>query len=180
MDSNVVSASEVAALTQRVTGMESSIAALSSQISSLTNAVHDRSKTPWAIIISGAGTSLLAISLVGGLIAWGQSVQNASLNAKISDFQQIYADNRLVSRQDNDSKFARVDAALSRTVPREEHLQMWAGQTRTDQDQQRQIDQVRADLSQVYTPAKAFDDFQSRLRQIEEILLSFKTRGATQ
>lgn len=168
---------QYAALQQRVTGIEQSIGALTAQIHSLTSAINERSKTPWAIIISGAGTSLVAISLVGGLIAWGQSTQNAALNSKLDDFRQAYADNRLVSRQDNDAKFSRVDASLARTVPREEHLQMWTAQSRTDMDQQRQIDQIRADLAQVYTPARAFEDLKERLDRLERFRLADQTRS---
>lgn len=179
MNGNGVSASEVAALKVEVDGIRRDVSGLTTQISALAAAINERSKTPWAIIISGAGTSLLGISLVGGLIAWGLSVQTSGIVAqsdaklsaledKIDTFKETYEANRVISRQDQDARWARNDALLARSVPREEHEKIWDAQTRTDADQQRQIEEVKTAAGSTYSLRDYIQRLTERIDTLEQ------------
>jgi hypothetical protein len=165
---------QYAALAQRVTGIEGTLTSISTQLGALATAVSERSQTPWSIIFSGAATSLVAISLVGGLIAWGLSTQTSNIVASLADFKQIYSDNRTTSRVDMNAKWAEIDAQLARSVPREEHQQIWLAQTNTDRDQQRQIDELKLQFGSVYGLRDIITDLKNNQEEIRKRLISME------
>lgn len=58
---------DIGALDQRVVGLEKTINDLSSSIAALSTKIDERSRTPWATLIAGAGFLLLFMSTVGVL-----------------------------------------------------------------------------------------------------------------
>lgn len=165
---------QYAALAQRVTGIEGQLAGISTQLGALSTNLNERSKTPWAIIFSGAGTSLVAVSLVGGLIAWGLSTQTSNIVASLIEFKQTYADNRAQSRIDMNAKWASFDAQFARSVPREELQQIWTAQQNTDRDQQRQIDELKTQFGSVYGLRDIINDLKNNQEEIRKRLITME------
>lgn len=149
-----------AALAQRVTGLESAVQSIRSDIHGLVSKFDERSRPQWALIISGFTASLLAIGMVGGLIAWGLSTQNQNTMTAISEFKTTYDNNRLLGRQDQDARNIMVNAAImdlrstsvtksewsERNLARDHEVaNLRESRIRADEDIQRQIDQLRQD-----------------------------------
>lgn len=164
LSDNGVSPSEVAALTQRVTGVER-------VLHDLVSKVDEKSKMPWGTILAGAGLLFTVmtsfVTIVGGVVAWGLLSQNDNIVKSLNEFKATYDSNRIVNRQDNNAMFADIKAQLSRSVPREEHQQIWLSQANTDKDQQRQIDEVKNQLSGLYGARDFFKDVSERLDRLE-------------
>jgi hypothetical protein len=173
-----VSAAEHAALTQRVTGVEAAVESIRKDIHGLVSKFDERSRMPWATILAGAGLMFTVMTtFTTALVAaasWGLQSQNAYMVKSLDEFKAIYGENRVIARQDNEARnadiraeFARVDGVLSRSVPREEHQQIWLAQSNTDRDQQRQIDEVKQQLSSLDGARDFFKDVQDRLDRLE-------------
>lgn len=171
MSENGVSASEVAALAQRVTGVEKAVEANRRDNYQLDTKLDDKSKTPWGTILAGATLLFTVItafgSIVGSVVAWGILSKMENTDKRLDTFQATYENNRVVNRQDVDAKFAEMHAQQARSVPREEHQQIWLSQANTDKDQQRQIDEVKNQLSSLYGARDFFKDVQERLDRLE-------------
>lgn len=171
MPENGVSASEVAALTQRVNNVEAGIESIRKDIHGLVSKFDERSKMPWGTLLAGLTLFWMVITsfvtIGGGVVAWGLSQQNANIVTSLADFKNTYENNRVVNRQDTSAAFADVRSQLARSVPREEHEQIWLAQSNTDKDQQRQIDEVKNQLSSLYGARDFFKDVQERLDRLE-------------
>lgn len=171
MPDNGVSPSEVAALTQRVTGVEQAVDSIRKDIHSLVTKFDERGKMPWGTLLAAATLFWMVITsfvtIGGGVVAWGLLSQNANIVKAMDDFKNTYENNRLVTREDNNANFAEIHAELSRSVPREEHQQIWDAQDNTDRDQQRQLDEVKSQLSGLYGARDFFRDVQERLDRLE-------------
>jgi len=169
---------QFAALSQRVTGLDAAVESIRKDIHALVSKFDERSRMPWGTLLAAATLFWMVITsfvtIGGGVVAWGLLSQNANIVKSLDEFKQGYADNRLIARQDGESRnadirseFARVDGVLSRSVPREEHQQIWLAQSNTDRDQQRQIDEVKQQLSGLYGARDFFKDVQDRLDRLE-------------
>jgi hypothetical protein len=127
---------KLAALEQRVYGLERGVQDLnqlftgrigdvSAQLAGLASKLDERSRTPWATIVSAMGV-VLAIVIAGGQLAKapiedavrrverdqiGLEAQATPL-ATFADFKATYENNRLVLRQDVDARFAGLSAAI--------------------------------------------------------------------
>lgn len=192
----------LAALEQRVYGLERGVQDLnqlftgrigevSAQLSGLASKLDDRSRTPWATIVSAMGV-VLAIVVAGGQLAKtpvDDAIQRlerdtsalgsqATPLSTFSDFKATYESNRLVSRQDYDARFARVDAALkaleqqtreaqSSVVPRGEHQERWRSQELAAAGLQRQIDDLKQALGSIYGARDVIMDLRERLDRVE-------------
>jgi hypothetical protein len=186
---------KLAALEQRVYGLERGvhdlnqlftgrIGEVSAQLAGLSTKLDERSRTPWATIVSAMGV-VLAIVVAGGQLAktpvvdaiarlerdYARLDRSATSSTAFSEFKSTYENNRIVSRQDLDVRFMRVDAALAAlesrareaqaaVVPRGEHEARWRSQEREAAALQRQIDEVKAALGGVA-------DLRERLNRIE-------------
>jgi biopolymer transport protein ExbB/TolQ len=168
---NGVSAAEHAALSQRVTGIEGAVASIRDSIDRLVSKFDERSRMPWGTILAGATLFWMIITsfvtIGGGVVAWGLLSQNAHIVDSLREFRSTYENNRLVSREDTNAKFSEITGQLSRSVPREEHQQIWTAQSNTDRDQQRQLDEIKAQLSGLYGARDFFKDVQDRLDRLE-------------
>lgn len=171
MSDSIVSPSEVAALTQRVTGVEAAVESIRKDIHGLVTKFDERSRMPWGTLIAGLTLFWMVITsfvtIGGGVVAWGILGRMDNSDKRMDAFQATYDANRLVLRQDNAAIFADIREQLSRSVPREEHQQIWQAQANTDKDQQRQIDEVKNQLSGLYGARDFFKDVQDRLDRLE-------------
>lgn len=171
MTEPAVSPSEVAALSQRVTGVEAAVDSIRKDIHGLVSKFDERSRPPYTTFIAGAGLLFTVMTsfttIVGGVIAWGLLSQNANIVKSLDEFKATYESNRTILRQDLEARFAKIDSAMARSVPREEHQQIWLAQSNTDRDQQRQIDEIKAQLASLYGVRDFFKDVQDRLDRLE-------------
>lgn len=167
---------QYAALQQRVSGIENSIVGISSEIRTLTNSINERSRTPWAIILSGASTSLGGIALVGGLIAWGLSAQQGAIVTSLNEFKTTYESNRLVSRNDYLDKFQQARDGITkieaRQVPREELDRVWQSYEGRFTDQQRQLDELKNQFGSVYGLRDVISDLKENQEEIRRQISS--------
>ncbi len=145
-----------AGLSQRVTGMETAIKQISSQISGLANSFNERSRTPWGVLFAGVGVLVTVMLAVGGLayspILNGLTRADADIQglranglsvAAFEQFKSTYENNRIANRTDTDAKFgilrdeiagdvARIDKMLDQQVPRAEHERVWDNYSQQD------------------------------------------------
>lgn len=180
-----------AGLQQRVAGIESAVQNVSSQVSALATTLNDRSRTPWGVLLTGAGVMISVLVVLGGLayapIRDGlaradrdilEARSNSLSVASFLDFKSSYENNRITSRSDNDAKFAaaraqtdtdlkRVEETLKGQVPRAEHERVWANYDQRFVDQQRQIDELKANQSATYGVRDVILDYRERLDRLE-------------
>ena len=169
-----------------IAGLKEGVAALTNTVDkgfhALASDLKSRSSINWAPI----SIMVTVLGLIGsGFFAFLSSGQGR-LEAMISK-QETRAE-RYVPREDLDTRFgvitqrrddlqkasdARVerierdvDAMQKSIVPRGEHGEVWAGQRGKDEALQRQIDQVRKDVSDLNTPR---DTIQGILRRLDEL-----------
>lgn len=169
---------KLAALEQRVYGLERGVQDLnqlftgrigevSAQLSGLAAKLDERSRTPWATIVSAMGV-VLAIVVAGGHLAKSPIVDaivrierdlarleaTATPYGLFSEFKGTYETNRLLARQDADQRFLRVDAAIAdlaqqmregqaAAVGRGELAERWRADDLARTALQRQIDEAR-------------------------------------
>lgn len=145
-----------AALEQRVYGVEQTLQGISAQITGLSTKWDERGRTQWPTIFSAMGVLLSVLIVIGGMaylpIKQAQEKTDREITAlrtdavsiaAFQDFRSTYENNRVVSRQDNDVKFKRVEddvkslqaSALARSDAE-----------RRQADIQRQIDELRVEL----------------------------------
>lgn len=155
----------LAALEQRVYGLERGVQDLnqlftgrigevSAQLSSLAAKLDERSRTPWATIVSAMGV-VLAIVIAGGELAKSPIVDaiarterdQARLEAAatphgvFSEFKATYENNRLLARQDTDQRFLKLDVALA-GLAREIRETQAAAVTRGELAERRRADEL--------------------------------------
>ncbi|MFC3692018.1 hypothetical protein ACFOWB_07275 [Chenggangzhangella methanolivorans] len=193
---------KLAALEQRVYGLERGvhdlnqlftgrIGEVSAQLAGLTTKLDERSRTPWATIVSAMGV-VLAIVVAGGQLAkapvdealgrlerdYERLARESVSGAYLSEFKSTYENNRLVSRQDYDARFARVDAALSvldarareardAVVPRGEHQERWRAEDAAIAGLQRQVDDLKSAFGGLYNARDVIVDLRQRLDRVE-------------
>lgn len=167
-----VSASEVAALTQRVTGVEAAVESIRKDIHGLVSKFDERSKMPWGTLLAGLTLFWMVITsfvtIGGGVVAWGLTQQNANIVKTLDEFKATYENNRILSRQDYDARFARVDATLMTSVPRGEHEQIWAADAQRFLELQRQIDETKTALGSTYSLRDYIGRLTERIDTLEE------------
>jgi hypothetical protein len=180
-----------AGLQQRVSGIEQAVQGVAQQVSALATTLNDRSRTPWGILISGAGFMMGVVAVVGGLayapireaIADTKAdirliSENGLSIAAFGEFKNTYENNRIASRNDNDAKFAamrleatsdiaRIEEQLKGQVPRAEHERVWASYDQRFTDQQRQIDEIKSNQASTYGVRDVILDYRDRLDRLE-------------
>jgi hypothetical protein len=193
---------KLAALDQRVLGLERGVHDLSTQLTSrfaevgtaiagLTAKLDERSKTPWATIVSAMGV-VLAIVVAGGQLAKApldtaisrleRDTMSLSTNtvplSSFGDFKGAYENNRVLARQELDARFARVDSQIARVeehtrsvatdiVPRGEHEERWRSEDRDIQSMQRQVDELKTAFGGIYGARDVIIDLRGRLDRVE-------------
>ena len=166
----------------RLEVLENDVSGIKSGISLIMQKLDARSSINWQPI----GILVTVLGIIGGMgFTWINSGQGRLelLIAKVEARSEAY-----VPRADLDKRFdvisqrrddlqrasdARVerierdiDTMQKSIVPRGEHGEVWAGQRVKDEALQRQIDQVRKDVSDLNTPR---DTIQGILRRLDEL-----------
>lgn len=193
---------KLAALEQRVYGLERGVQDLnqafsgrigevSAQLAGLTTRLDERSRTPWATIVSAMGV-VLAIVIAGGQLAktpvddalarlerdYDRLARDAVGSSSLAEFKATYENNRLVFRQDLDARFARVDgeiaqleerarAAQAAVVPRGEHEERWRSQDAAVAAVQRQVDDLKSAFGGIYGARDVIIELRERLDRME-------------
>ncbi|PSH57966.1 hypothetical protein CU100_09820 [Phyllobacterium endophyticum] len=142
-----------AALSQRVTGIETSVSGLAQQLSQFVAKFDERQRTPWGLLVSIALAILAYVTTIGGLAyapVWSaisriettQSQSQQRLETALTrfsesavslgsftDFKNTYENNRIISRNENIDKFGvikqDIDKIKDDQVPRKEHERVW-------------------------------------------------------
>lgn len=181
-----------AGLQQRVTGIEQAVQGVATQVANLAATFNDRSRTPWALLLTGAGVMISVLVVLGGLayqpIAAGiaradrditETRANGLSITSFLDFKSTYENNRIASRNDNDAKFAaskaqtesdikRLEEALQGQVPRAEHERVWANYDQRFADIQRQLDEMKSSQASTYGVRDVILDYRERLDRLEQ------------
>lgn len=164
-----------AALSQRVSGIETSVQNLSTQFSQFVAKLDDRQRTPWGLIVSISVALLAYVTTIGGLAyapVWaGLSKADAAI-AKLADTS--------VTQQEMQWRTARgaEDRALTQgaisdirkdQVPRGELERVWANYDQRFIDQQRQLDVLSTNYNNTYNPRDAIQDMRERIDRLERL-----------
>lgn len=181
-----------AGLQQRVTGIEQAVQGVATQVSNLAATFNDRSRTPWGILLTGAGVTISVLVVLGGLAysPINAGIQRADRDisetrasalsvSSFLDFKSTYENNRIASRNDNDAKFAaskaqtetdikRLEDALKDQVPRAEHERVWTNYDQRFADVQRQLDEMKASQASTYGVRDVILDYRERLDRLEQ------------
>ncbi|MCJ2108012.1 hypothetical protein MKK70_22075 [Methylobacterium sp. E-041] len=174
----------------RIGILENGVAGILSRLENISTKLDNRDKVPWGALI---GSALGAITLIVTLISGIGALAFSPLSTGMADLKSAIVKmesraDRYVPREDLDTRFgvitqrrddlqkasdARVerierdvDAMQKSIVPRGEHGEVWAGQRVKDEALQRQIDQVRKDVTDLNTPR---DTIQGILRRLDEL-----------
>lgn len=166
----------------RLRVLENDVSGIKSGISLIMDKLDARSGINWQPI----GILVTVLGLIGGMgFTWISSGQGRLelLIAKVEARADAYVpradlDTRfgvITQRRDDlqkasDARVERIerdiDAMQKSIVPRGEHGEVWAGQRTKDEALQRQIDQVRKDVTDLNTPR---DTIQGILRRLDEL-----------
>jgi hypothetical protein len=177
---------DMGALQQRVysneagiTDLRNSMAALGQRfdqaLASFSTKLDERSKTPWGNIIAACGVTG---ALLGGLVA----MVATPIVANLIETKSVMRENRLEATQlvrdtaiafdktisvmrerlDRDIRDMRQDQ-----VPRKEHEKDWLAQTRADEDFRRRVDEIRTDLSGLYSAKDVIRRLESQVEQLQ-------------
>lgn len=132
---NETSGAHFAALEQRVSGLEGSLKDIAGQISGLSNKLDERGKTPWGIIITGAGVAFSVVVAIGGLAYAPIVTTQARLEFDMREhYRELRADINRVdkdtpSRLEYDRGRAVNDRTLERIERRIDRLEYGKGNT---------------------------------------------------
>lgn len=192
MDGEVIQIRErVRALGDDFTNLATSFAAkiseIGSSISALSTKIEERGRAPWNLMIGFASFLTVFAASVGGLAYWPireQLSELKTIESKLGDDKiggrEFYAytqqgkerrDQEALSLKERMDRMAQdLRDARNDIVPRSEHQEQWLAQREKDSDQQRQIDQLRAEISGIYSPKDALDRLVKRLDYMEDQL----------
>lgn len=131
------------AIGARVENLEQSVAAIRSDIASLSQLVVASQKTPWSTLISAAGVIIIITTGFSQLSL--QPIRDAT------------------ARNGDDVKL--IQNAI---VPRGEHEERWRAQDQAIAGQQRQIDEIRQDLGSTYSLKDALTHMQSDIDKLKD------------
>ena len=191
-----------AALEQRVYGLErgvqdlgtrfsGEISNVSAQIAGLAAKLDERSRTPWATIVSAMGV-VLAVVVAGGQLA-KMPIDDAISRLErdqaaldrdtvplptFTEFKSTYENNRTINRLDIDAKVAKLNADIKTledrrnadrdaVVPRAEHQERWRAQDQAVASVQRQVDDLKAAFGGIYGARDVIIDLRERLDRVE-------------
>lgn len=110
----------IAALDQRVTGLEQGIKDVVTAVSILSNEIRSSTKTQWPVIWSAVGVGISVLTVIGGLLIWPMREAQMDLRQAIREV-------------DKDQ------------VPRVEHERIWGFQQRIS-DLNAKLNESRVDM----------------------------------
>lgn len=165
--------------------MNSGFQSINSNLAALSNELRATGKTPWPVIWSAIGVSFAIIVAIGGLayapISTGMGRVESSIAALGSRLEAL--SERTVTRQEMDWRQARgqedrlrmesgITVLRADQVPRAEHERVWQNYDQRFSDHQRQIDEMKAAQSSIYSQRDAMMDMRDRLDRLEQRRLS--------
>jgi hypothetical protein len=178
-------------ISQRQTALESEMrrgfGELSQAVNLLSNELRGSSRTQWPVIWSAIGVSFTVLAAIGTLAympvsnainridqtqqSYSQRIEDAlkdTLSAgAFAEFKNTYENNRVVSRNDLNSRFEAMDRELAVTVPRAEHERVWGSYDQRFLDQQRQLDELKQAQGSVYGTRDLLLDMRNRIERVE-------------
>ena len=159
----------------------------SEQIASTNAQLAERGKTPWGFIIPSVAllfavaqywTTLQFTPVRDDISKLAASIALVGANSvpatAFSDFKATYENNRITSRQDNDNRFAAIEAKFATQVPRGEHERVWASYDQRFTDVQRQVDEVKQAQGGVYGARDVIMDLKTNQQRLERELSDIK------
>lgn len=172
-----------AGLQQRVTGLENAVQGVATQISNLATTINERSRTPWGILLTGAGVVITVLVVIGGLASRPYQEGIDRIEMAVRDLGQ-----KAVTRDEIDWRTARskedrerVEKMLSelRTdmVPRGEHDQKWRAYDTEIAAIQRQVDDLKQTQANTYSARDLLLDLRERLDRLERERAALKQSG---
>lgn len=195
------STEDVGVLEQRVYGLETGlqtfrtdtanqINALSTQISGLGGKLEERAKVPWQAL----GFMLTFVVVIGGLVWYPQNDRLTRLTEVVEKLvdtnvtRREYEGRLTTLGQLRDQQAAAVNDRIARLetqaretaagiVPRGEHSEKWLAQRDRDADLQRQVDSLRKDFGELYSPRDALKSMQQRIDDLERLLRGRRAEG---
>ncbi len=143
-------------------------------IAGLSTAIAERNKPQWQAI----GVALTFAVIIGGMAYWPIREATSGLTSAVSRLEE-----RMVTRQEMDWRQARgqedrarMEAGIATIradqVPRAEHDRVWQNYDQRLTDQQRQLDEMKAAQSSIYSQRDAMMDMRDRLDRLEQRRLS--------
>ncbi len=143
-------------------------------IAGLSTAIAERNKPQWQAI----GVALTFAVIIGGMAYWPIREATSGLTSAVSRLEE-----RMVTRQEMDWRQARgqedrarMEAGIATIradqVPRAEHDSVWQNYDQRLTDQQRQLDEMKAAQSSIYSQRDAMMDMRDRLDRLEQRRLS--------
>lgn len=175
---------QLAQTRQRVAGLEQTFQSfansISAQIGALSTKLDERSRTPWATLLAGMGI-VIAVMTAGGQLAKApidqaitrleRDVENSLPSDRFNEFKNTYESNRIVGRQDNDTKFAalvnQVSVLAAAVVPRGENEEHWRSIDTRAGDLQRQLDDLKKTFGDTFSLRDALQQMQARIDKLE-------------
>lgn len=170
----------VAALDERVTGLERSVATIAQSLDGLAKEIRERQRFPWAVVLSGVSVMLFIFSMLGGIVLWSfngylsgnsDALDRLQSQMLISVPRTEYEERKLAT----DERTDRIESELQRLsdsiVPRGEHAGHWQAQATDTANLQRQIDEVRSVFGSTYSLGDAIATLQERIDRLEQLRL---------
>lgn len=153
--------------------MNTGFQTINANLSALSHEIRAGSRTQWPVIWSAIGVSFAIIVAIGGLAY-------APINANMSRVEQSLAaiGASTVPREEMDWRQARALEDRTRMeanfnglradqVPRAEHERVWQNYDQRFADHQRQIDEMKAAQTSIYSQRDAMLDMRDRIDRLE-------------
>lgn len=148
---------DLGALNQRVTGLERSIHDIATQLGALSTKLDERSRTPWAVLIAGAGFMLLFMSTIG-VLAYRPIDQEQ--NRQAADIREL--------KRELSTEIRQIGTLI---VPRGEHSERWEANRAQVVNLQRQIDELAKRTGDVYSARDIILDLRQDMKDLKTRVL---------
>lgn len=187
---------DVIQMRERVRALDDGVASLASNVaikfseisailSGLSTKIEERGRAPWNLMIGFASFLTVFAASVGGLAYWPireQLTELKTIETKLADdkigsreFYNYVTQGKERRDQEGKTFSDRLDRTnidikdlREQVVPRTEHTEQWMAQRTKDGDIQRQIDELRSNVSSIYSPKDALDRLVRRLDDLED------------
>lgn len=168
----------------------SQIAGIAAQISAIGAKIEDRAKVPWQAM----GVVLSALVVVGGLVWYPQNdrltrltevveklidtnITRREYEGRLGTLGQLRDQQAAASADRIERLEKQVRETASGIVPRGEHTEKWLAQRDRDADLQRQVDSLRKDFGELYSPRDALKSMQQRIDDLDRQLRQTGSKG---
>lgn len=153
--------------------MNSGFQAVNSSISALANELRGNSRTPWAVIWSAIGVSFAIIAALGSGqlspiredLASTKDAIKAVAGSMVTQAEMQWRTQRGV--EDRQRMELAIAGIREEQVPRKEHDRVWLGYDKQLADIQRQLDEAKSQLSNIYNARDVIMDLRERVDRVE-------------